>query len=74
MANNEGLIISTHESPRRFVLRKRVGDFDDGTLKGTLMTTASGAPIIEFENGNTVAFPWEWLINEAFEALEGGDE
>ena len=70
ISRNEELIISTQESPRKFVLRKRVGDFDDGTLKGTLMTTASGAPIIEFENGNTVAFPWEWLINEAFEALE----
>ena len=74
MANNEGLIISTHESPRRFVLRKRVGDFNDGTLKGTLMMTANGAPMIEFENGNIVAFPWEWLINVAFEVLEGGDE
>ena len=70
MSNNDGLIISTQEKPCKFVLKKRVGDFDDGTLKGTLMMTANGAPMIEFENGNTVAFPWEWLINEAFEALE----
>lgn len=70
MSSNEGLIISTKEKPCKFILKKRVGDFDEGELKGALMTTASGAPMVEFENGNAVVFPWEWLVGKAFEALE----
>lgn len=64
-----------HDGKNGLIMREFVGDVEENEYGvESLSRTFNSAPIVEFEDGSKVIFPWNWLINQAVEFKEKEDK
>lgn len=73
MTTEKRFQIYTKEKRMPLIHMQDIGRFGDSSNQqncGKIFSTVEGAPIIKFDNGDTVVFSWGHLIEHAKELLK----